>query len=105
MDSTDIPYRIALVESSLVAALPAGVVGIAIKHLDWPYALEQKQFPRFSVDRYFVAIVAARPATALPVSWNGGYFGIASTKANRKGPRLKLCSGARSIAWTALSPM
>ena len=56
MDTGGIPYRIALVENSLVAALPPGVAEVAIKTLDWPYATERKQFPRFSVDRFFVAI-------------------------------------------------
>jgi hypothetical protein len=56
MNRSDIPYRITLVETSLRAALSPGDAVIAVKILDWPLAEEERLFPRFSMDRYFVSI-------------------------------------------------
>ncbi len=56
MKPSNVPYRIALIETSLLTALPPGEALIAIKTLDWPPAEEERLFPRFSMDRHFVSI-------------------------------------------------
>jgi hypothetical protein len=56
MKPSDVPYRIALVETSLLAALPPGEALIAIETLNWPLAEEERLFPRFSMDRHYVSV-------------------------------------------------
>lgn len=56
MKRRDIPYRIAVVETLLLARLPRSTASIAIKPLDWPLAEEKRLFPQFTLERYFVSI-------------------------------------------------
>jgi hypothetical protein len=58
MKQSDIPYRIAVVETLLRAAsLPDGVQ-VVIKPLSLRLEEERRLFPRFSVDRHFISIRA-----------------------------------------------
>jgi hypothetical protein len=79
----------------LAAALPPSTTRIAIRNLEWSFAEEQKLFPQFSKDRYFVAIFDGNTRYSITGVFEWGVFGIASMKANRKDPKPKLSYGAR----------
>jgi hypothetical protein len=56
MNPSDVPYRIAAVETLLRAALPFNKALISVERLDRSRAEDERLFPQFSVDRYFVSI-------------------------------------------------